>query len=63
VDRIEDSFEMMHRNLLDAAHYCFPLLGTVWMIGGLIGPGSAGSKFGKTGSVSTNDISAGINDF
>jgi hypothetical protein len=53
----------MHRNLLDAAHYCSPLLGTVLKGRQAHWPGSAGSKFGKTGGISTNDISGAIHDF
>ncbi|EPA96082.1 hypothetical protein PG5_33220 [Pseudomonas sp. G5(2012)] len=53
----------MHRNLLDAAHYCSPLLGTVLKGRQAHGPRSAGSKFGKTEGGSTNDISGAIHDF
>jgi hypothetical protein len=65
MNRVKYSFQMMHRNLLQGgiAHYCFPLLGTVLEGRQAHWPRSAGSQFGKTGGVTTNDICGATHDF
>ncbi|MNP59618.1 hypothetical protein D3C76_1546250 [compost metagenome] len=63
MDRVKYGFKVMHRNLAVVAHYCFPLLGTVWKDRQAHWPLSVGSQFGKTAGVSTNDICGAIHDF